>query len=125
MLHFRVIFFDAVTSAPTTPKNPLQSLTDYDEDDYDYYYYYDLNSDDNLDVEDFPDYEDYQDINTRSLITKGNCIKVLKNEAQADELLRRIGPLWRSLAQHIGIIRCSKGQNKQTKESNDAVRFGD
>ena len=71
-------------------------------------------------MEDFPDYEDYQ-IGTRHK-NKGKCIRVQKTKAKGKDWERKIGPLWRSLAQQIGVRRCKTTKNAQ--DSSDAIRFG-
>ena len=88
-------------------------------EDEDYYYYYDFNSDENFNIEDFPDYEDYQTNRNKG---QGKCIKLLKNDAKSKEWTRKIGPLWRSLAQQIGVRRCKKFKTTEAKD--EAIRFG-
>ena len=129
----RIVFWDG-----TDDQQIVGTVVDVGEDD-DYYYYYDFNNDDDFTIDDFPDYEDYK-LGTRRK-NRGKCIRVQKSETKGKEWVRKIGPLWRPLAQQIGIRRC-KNANKQinealkiissdmtsaenkTVESNDAIRFG-
>ena len=119
---FRVVFFEDSESADDTENSEL--LVDVGEDE-DYYYYYDFNNDDTLNVEDFPDYEDYLNgVGTRNKI-RGKCIRVLKNETKGKDWKRKIGPLWRSLAQQIGVRRCRTNDKiQELNVVNDAIRFG-
>jgi len=115
------VYFNDPDTQPAEDEQNLSPLVDIGEDE-DYYYYYDFNNDENLNVEDFPDYEDYQDgIGTRNK-ERGKCIRVLKKEAKGKEWVRKIGPLWRSLAQQIGVRRCKTAN--RIAERNDAIRFG-
>merc|ERR1712223_2027978 len=117
-----VVFFEDSESADVTENSDL--LVDVGEDE-DYYYYYDFNNDDTLNVEDFPDYEDYLNgVGTRNKI-RGKCIRVLKNETKGKDWKRKIGPLWRSLAQQIGVRRCRTNDKiQELNVVNDAIRFG-
>merc|ERR1712038_399066 len=117
-----VIFFEDSESADDTENSDL--IVDVGEDE-DYYYYYDFNNDDTLNVEDFPDYEDYLNgVGTRNKI-RGKCIRVLKNETKGKDWKRKIGPLWRSLVQQIGVRRCRTNDKVQELNVvNDAIRFG-
>jgi len=113
------VFFEDSESAEEIENSDL--LVDVGEDE-DYYYYYDFNNDDTLNVEDFPDYEDYLNgVGTRHKM-RGKCIRVLKKETKGKDWKRKIGPLWRSLAQQIGVRRCRT--NDSTQELTDAIRFG-
>ena len=117
-MHSRIIFFD--DSAPTTNSDHSGTLTVDAGEDEDYYYYYDFNNDEDFSVSDFPDYDDYQ-LGTRRK-NPGTCIKVPKKDAKNKEWVRKIGPIWRSLAQQIGIRRCKTAITAQ--EQNEAIRFG-
>merc|ERR1712038_519208 len=116
------VFFEDSESADDTEN--LDLIVDVGEDE-DYYYYYDFNNDDTLNVEDFPDYEDYLNgVGTRNKI-RGKCIRVLKNETKGKDWKRKIGPLWRSLAQQIGVRRCRTNDKiQELNVVNDAIRFG-
>merc|ERR1712165_45112 len=117
-----VVFFEDSESTDNTENSDL--LVDVGEDE-DYYYYYDFNNDDTLNVEDFPDYEDYQNgVGTRHKM-RGKCIRVLKNKTKGRDWERKIGPLWRSLAQQIGVRRCRTNDKiQELNVVNDAIRFG-
>merc|ERR1712179_508878 len=114
------VFFDNSDDSQSTENEQNSNLLVDIGEDEDYYYYYDFNNDDTLNVEDFPDYEDYQ-IGTRHK-NKGKCIRVQKTKAKGKDWERKIGPLWRSLAQQIGVRRCKTTKNAQ--DSSDAIRFG-
>ena len=121
MPYFSAVYFDDPDTQSAEDEQNLSPLVDIGEDE-DYYYYYDFNNDENLNVEDFPDYEDYQDgIGTRNK-ERGKCIRDSKKEAKGKEWVRKIGPLWRSLAQQIGVRRCKTAN--RIAERNDAIRFG-
>ena len=121
-LHSRIVFFDDSATEPIQDSDNSGSVTTVDAgEDEDYYYYYDFNNDDDFSVSDFPDYEDYQ-LGNRRHKDRGKCIKVVKKDAKNKEWVRKIGPLWRSLAQQIGVRRCKTTRTAQ--EKSDAIRFG-